>query len=149
MKLDRVLALAHKEWQEVLRDPIYLALAFVMPCLLMLVFGYGITQDVRRIPLRVVDYDQTMASRAYVDRYAHSEYFDFQGYAPDARSARALFSQERARVLIVIPEDFAERLGSGRRVEVQAFVDGSFTTTRPPPSSSRPWSMGASFKEHF
>jgi ABC-2 type transport system permease protein len=132
MSWERVLALAHKEWQEVMRDPVYLALAFVMPTLLMLVFGYGISQDVRKIPLRVVDHDRTAASRAYVDRFAHSEYFDFRGYAADARTAFALFSEQSARVLVVVPEDFAARLGSGRRVAVQTFIDGSFTTTRPP-----------------
>lgn len=132
MNVALVFAIARKERQEILRDPIYLALAFAMPTLLMLVFGYGITQDVRAIPLQVVDYDRTPASRAYIDRFAHSEHFDFRGYAPDERAAGKMFSRGDARVLVVVPENFSEQLEKGRRVAVQTLLDGSFTTTRPP-----------------
>lgn len=128
----RVLALAHKELREVVRDPIYLALAFLLPTLLILVFGYGISQDVRRIPLRAVDYDRSALSRNYIDRFAHSEYFNFEGYAPSERAARELFSSAGTRLVVVVPEDFSQRLESGRSAAIQALVDGSATTTRPP-----------------
>lgn len=132
MNLRRIAALAMKEWREIVRDRIYLSLAFVMPATLMIVFGYGITMDVRNMPVVVVDSDRTAASRIYAERFAHSEYFDFKGVARDERDAQARLSGEGARVVIVVPTGFQRDLMSGRRVEVQTLIDGSFTSTRPP-----------------
>lgn len=132
MNPGRVLALAQKEWREIRRDPTFLSLAFVMPTVLMLVFGHGISQDVKRIPLVVVDYDGTETSRDYALRFAHSEYFDFQGYALRERDASVLLAHARTRVVLVIPERFRERVLHGEKAEVQTLIDGSFTTTRAP-----------------
>ena len=128
----RVAALAMKEWREIVRDRIYLLLAFVMPATLMVVFGYGVSLDVRHMPVVVIDEDRTAASRAYADRFATSEYFDFRGFARDARDARARVSDAEARVVVRVPAGFQEELTSGRTAEVQTLIDGSFTSTRPP-----------------
>lgn len=48
MNAKRVLAVAHKEWREILRDRLFFALAFVVPPALMLIFGYGLSLDAWR-----------------------------------------------------------------------------------------------------
>jgi len=131
MNLRRVATLAHKEWREILRDRLYLALAFVMPILLMFVFSYGISLDVRHSALAVIDHDRTDYSRAYTDRFRTSEYFDFKGEAEGERAIEGLFADGRARVVLVIPGDFQKDLMAGHPVAVQTFIDGSFTSTRP------------------
>lgn len=128
----RVLALAQKEWREIRRDPTFLSLAFLMPTVLMLVFGHGINQDVKHVPLVVVDYDGTETSRDYAERFAHSEYFDFRGYAPRERDATELLAHAAVRAVLIIPERFRERVIHGERAEVQTLIDGSCTTTRVP-----------------
>jgi len=63
MNFRRIVALAHKEWREILRDRLFFTLAFVVPASLMLIFGYGLTLDVEHIPFAVVDQDKTARVR--------------------------------------------------------------------------------------
>ena len=79
MKPGRVLAVANKEWREILRDRIYFMLAFILPPLLMLVFCYGISQDVEHVPFALLDYDHSQMSRDYAHHYIVSRYFDYRG----------------------------------------------------------------------
>ena len=65
MNFVRVLAVAHKEWHEILRDRIYFLLAFILPPLLMLVFCYGISQDVENVPFAVVDRSLSAPARVW------------------------------------------------------------------------------------
>ena len=132
MNVSRILALAQKEWREIVRDRIFLALAFLLPVLLMLVFGNGISTEIERVPLFVVDFDRSQTSRAYADRFAHSEHFDFRGTLGSEREGDALLSRAGAEVVIVIGPDFERDLLAGREVAVQALIDGSFPATRVP-----------------
>ena len=127
MKLGRVAAIAEKEWREIVRDPIVVWLAFVLAPTLMVVLGYGLTQDVERVPLVIVDGDRTASSRDYAQHYIGSRHFDVQGYARHERDADRLLAAGRVRVVLVIPERFEEQLMAGRATEVQALVDGTFT----------------------
>ena len=81
MKLARVRTIAAKEWREILRDRLFFTTAFVVPLLIMLVLGYGLSLDVENIPFAVVDHDRSALSRDYVHRFSDSRYFDFRGYA--------------------------------------------------------------------
>lgn len=134
MKGSRVVALARKEWREIVRDRIFLALAFLLPVLLMIVFGHGISMDIQNVPLVVVDHDRTPTSRAYADRFAHSEHFDFRGLVASEREGEALLSRASVEVMLVIGPDFERDLLAGRTVAVQSVVDGSFPATRVPRS---------------
>ena len=77
--LERVPAIAAKETRELLRDPIYLGLAFVIPMIMILLFGFGLILDVNHLPVVFVDHDASPWSRDYRDRFVHSEYFDLIG----------------------------------------------------------------------
>ncbi len=126
MNVRRVAAVASKEWRETVRDRMFLALAFLIPMLWMLVFGYGMVLDVENIPYAVVDRDQSALSRDYLYRFQQSRYFDFQGTLSDEREAAPLLAASRIRAAIIIPEKFQERLLAGQPVGVQTLVDGTF-----------------------
>lgn len=128
MSLSRMLAIVAKEWQEILRDRLAFALAFVLAPVLMLVFGVGLTQDVEHVPLAVVDEDRTAASREYVAHFTGSRSFDFRGVLASVHDAERRVADGRLRVLIVIPDRFQERLLRGETAEVQVVLDGTFTT---------------------
>lgn len=128
MKVRRVLAVAQKEVREILRDRIYLLLAFAMPALLMIVFGYGMSQDVEHIGLAVLDEDGTAMSRDYAQRFIQSRYFDYQGRLRSTREVERALANGRIKVVLVIPSQFAERLNQGKSAPVQMLLDGSFTT---------------------
>jgi len=128
MKLRRALAVAYKEWREILRDRIYLLLAFLMPAMLMIVFGYGMSQDVENVALAVLDEDGTSLSRDYAQRYIESRHFAYRGHLRAAREADRLLADGQVKVIVIIPQHFAERLMEGQVASVQTLVDGSFTT---------------------
>jgi ABC-2 type transport system permease protein len=128
MKLRRVLAVAYKEWREILRDRVYLLLAFLMPAMLMIVFGYGMSQDVENVALAVLDEDGTAMSRDYAQRYIESRHFAYRGHLRMAREADRLLADGRVKVILIIPQHFAERLMEGQVASVQTLIDGSFTT---------------------
>lgn len=127
MKLRRALVVAHKEAREIVRDRFYLALAFLLPVVLMLVFGYGMTQEVQNVPFAIVDHDRSAMSRDYAHRFIDSRYFDFKGYSDSVRAAEPLLLEGHVRAVIVLPEHFQERLTRGLAVDIQTLLDGTFT----------------------
>ena len=122
----RVIAIAHKEAREFLRDPIYLGLAFIAPVVLMLLFGYGLTMDVKHLPIVFLDHDRTTYSRDYMDSFLHSEYFSPLGLAPDRKAADKLLRSGQARLVIDIPPDFSRLISKQKPVQLGVTVDGSF-----------------------
>jgi ABC-2 type transport system permease protein/ribosome-dependent ATPase len=124
----RVLAVAQKEVREILRDRIYLLLAFAMPAMLMIVFGYGMSQDVEHVGLAVLDEDGTAMSRDYAQRFIESRYFDYRGRLRSTRDVGQALANGRIKVVLVIPNQFAQHLTQGKSVPVQMLLDGSFTT---------------------
>ena len=125
----RVAAIARKEWREIVRDRVFVMLAFLLPVVLMFVLGYGLTQDVENMPLAIVDYDRTAASRDYAQHFIGSRYFRFAGYVNGVQEAERLMASGRVRAVVVIGERFERQLGEGRRVAVQTLVDGTFVNS--------------------
>ncbi|HET7909143.1 MAG TPA: ABC transporter permease [Nitrospira sp.] len=126
MNFRRIAVVAVKEWRETIRDRMFVLLAFLLPISWMLVFGYGLVQDVEHIPFGVVDRDHSSTSRDYVYRFVESRYFDFRGYLPSEKAADVLLQNGKIRVAIIVPEKFEERLVEGRPVGVQTLIDGTF-----------------------
>ena len=126
MNLQRIATVASKEWRETIRDRMFVLLAFLLPILWMLVFGYGLVQDVENIPFAVVDRDHSALSRDYLYRFFGSRYFNFQGYISSENEAGALLQSGRIRVAIIVPEKFEERLLRGQSVGIQTLIDGTF-----------------------
>ena len=126
MNIKRIVAVASKEWMEVVRDRLFFALAFIVPTVLMLLFGFGLSFDVENLPLAIVDRDHSALSRDYAYRFINSRYFDFQGYSRDERQLDPLLSDNQLRLFIVIPEHFQKNLLAGRPVSIQTHIDGTY-----------------------
>lgn len=126
MSLKRVATVASKEWREMVRDRMFVLLAFLLPVLWLLVFGYGLVLDVEEIPLVVVDRDHSSLSRDYLYRFITSRYFDFKGSPADETEIDRWLESGKARAVVVVPEKFEERLLAGQPVAVQTLIDGTF-----------------------
>lgn len=124
--LERVPAIAKKEMRELLRDPIYLGLAFVIPMIMILLFGFGLILDIKHLPVAFVDHDGSPWSRDYRDRFVHSEYFDLVGVLDRRSQAEEWLRTGRARVIVDLPPDFGRDLARGRPTAIGVTVDGSF-----------------------
>jgi ABC-2 type transport system permease protein len=125
----RLLAIARKETLQLRRDRRSLALAFALPALLVLFFGYAISWDVRDIRLAVLDGDGGSRARAAVAALEASG--DFQVVARPASQAEAesLLAAARVRGVLIIPPGFSRDLAAGRRAPVQLLLDGSDANT--------------------
>lgn len=124
--LNRAGAIMMKETRELVRDPVYLALALLVPVLVTYIIGAGMSLDVKNIPLAVYDRDRSAVSREYISSFTNSEYFHLLGFVDNAEQAEEWIAKGEARLVIEIPERFAERLAANQPVSVRVSVDGSF-----------------------
>jgi len=125
----RLAALIRKEFIHIRRDPRSLAMAFLMPLILLVLFGYAITMDIGNLNAVVYDQDRSAASRAYVERFPASGYFTVVGAAQDYREARRALDRGSAHVAIVIPQHFARDIEQRRTAQVQVLADGTDANT--------------------
>lgn len=120
----RVRALADKEVRHILRDPRSLYLGLGMPVVLLVLMGAGMSFDVDRIPLAVVDRDHTAASRELVRTFTADDTFRLVGEVHDEEAIEAMFRASKATAGIVIPAGLSRDLDRGEQVRVQILLDG-------------------------
>lgn len=118
-----------KELREIRRDPITVTVAVVLPLLMLYLFGAAISLDVKDAALAVYDQDNSAASRALIDKFPRSGYFRRVHDIASEREIAATLDGGRARLVLVVPPDFSERLARGETATVQALADGSFSAT--------------------
>lgn len=127
MKWSRIKTISTKEWLEIWRDKLYLAMAFLIPVIMMVVLGFGMSMDVEKIPFVAIDYDRTEQSRDYLHNFSDSRYFDYQGMAANEKQAESMMDQNKIRFILIISPGFQEKLQAGRKVQSQSLIDGLFT----------------------
>lgn len=125
----RLRALIQKEFIHIIRDPRSLAMAFLMPLILLVLFGYAITMDIKLLNLAVYDQDKSAASRAYLDGYRASGYFNIVAVVDSYTQAREQLDQGSVHLALVIPRNFARELDLGRTALAQLLADGSDANT--------------------
>ncbi len=125
----RLLAVARKEVLQLRRDTRSLVLAFLLPVLLLVLFGYAITWDVNDVPTAVLDQDRSSRSRELVDAFRASGYFTVTERLERPAEIDRLLDRSAVRLALVIPPDFAADLDAGRPAKLQALVDGSDANT--------------------
>lgn len=125
----RLVAVARKEILQLRRDTRSLILAFALPLILLVLFGYAISWDIRDIKTAVLDQDATRRSRELLDALRSSGYFDLTAHIQRPGEIAPLMDRGRIQAVLVIPVDFAKHLDAGQSAEVQAIVDGSDANT--------------------
>lgn len=127
--LVRIGAIAGKEWLQIRRDTRSLILSLIAPALLILLFGYALTVDVKNVGMAVYDQDRSTLSRRLLDEFSHTEYLRVHRYITSYREADRLIDSEEIALAIVVPRGFEKRFKAGKSVEVQLIVDGSDSTS--------------------
>ncbi len=125
----RTWAIAQKEVVHIQRDPQILAFALVMPVVLILLFGYAVSFDVERVPLVVVDQDQTISSRQLVDKFTASDTFRVVARRRGPEEVEPLFRSQTAKAAIIIPRGYGRQLRRGEQADAQLLLDGADNTT--------------------
>ena len=129
MNFNRVLAITRKEVVQIRRDPRSLAIVFLMPVMLMVLMGYGISLDQKNVPVCIFDREGSQQSQDLLKHFQVSQYFHIAKVNTDYRSLAAAIDDGHCSLGVVIPNDFSEELRKGGTVDVQGIVDATDDNT--------------------
>ncbi|MEK7786638.1 MAG: ABC transporter permease, partial [Chloroflexota bacterium] len=106
----RLFSLIRKEFIQITRDPRTLALVIIIPVMQLFLLGYAANNDVRNVPLAVLDQDRGPEARALLDAYRAADYFRIAYDVDSEDELRALIDGGKARAGLIIPPDYSRQL---------------------------------------
>ncbi len=118
-----------KEIYQLLRDPRTLFIAFFAPSVLLILLGYGVTTDVKDIPMIVINYDKKPSSNDFIDKFINSNYFRVVEYSLFQSDIDYFLESNLVKLAVVIPPDFSEKIQKREATKVQIILDGSDSST--------------------
>ncbi len=125
MNLINIKAVSRKEFYHLIRDFRSMYLAFIIPLLLILMFGYALSLDVDNVRTVVVDHDRTELSRDFIRKLNASSYFDVIHHLTDTVAAIRYLDQGSTTMAIIIPPRWTEDIKADREAQMQVLLDGS------------------------
>jgi ABC-2 type transport system permease protein len=126
--MTKILAQAQKELTQTFRDRLTLALALVLPLILLVLYGRAISFSLTGIPIIIQDFDQSLRSRQYIETVMATGTYRMVELPAQIKPETALV-KETARTIIVIPSDFERQLERGREAQVQWLIDATDANT--------------------
>jgi len=115
--------MVRKETLQILRDPSSIAIAFVMPVVLLLLFGYGVSLDAKHIPIAFVIEQPDAASTSFSAAFHQSEYFSPQGFGSIQEAEQAL-AERLVDGIVWLRSDFERRLFTRGAAPVGVILNG-------------------------
>ncbi|MCK9196296.1 MAG: ABC transporter permease [Syntrophales bacterium] len=125
MNLRKIVAITRKEFYHLIRDYRSLYLAFAIPLILILLFGYALSLDVENVKTVIVDYDGTKQSRDLVRRLDASPYFQVVAHLKNSAEAADWLDHGWTTLALVIPPDWTKNIQADREAPLQVLLDGS------------------------
>ena len=122
-RLQRIAALVRKEARQMVRDPSSIAIGVVLPLVLILLFGYGLSLDVTHVPVAVVLEDPSPEATELAASFQLSPYFDAELLTSMARAQQHMLAREVDAIVRIRP-DFTRQLALGN-AQVQMLVHGT------------------------
>ena len=129
MNIRRVFAMAYKEALQIWRDPRSLAIALLMPLMQMTLLGYGVSLDIKHVPLCVFDQQNNQQSRGIVERFVSSGWFSISHTLTRQAGIRHAMDRGECIAALVIPANFSRKLATTGSVGVQALFDATDVNT--------------------
>lgn len=125
--LRRLLALVRKETRQMLRDRTCLAVGLLLPVLLIFLFGYGMSFDVKHAPIAVVMEDNSLQARSVMQGFNGSSWIA-PVWTTGMVEAETLMKSREVAAIVRVPSDFSARLAAGDAA-VQLLLNGVETNT--------------------
>ncbi|MHB9155730.1 MAG: ABC transporter permease [Endomicrobiales bacterium] len=126
----RMIPVMRKETLHIVRDARSLAIVVLAPVVMLFLYGYAITFDIRKVDLGVVDNDRSALSRSLVEKFTSSGYFEVrQASRDDLRKNITAMRVDKVKLILVIPGYFSRDIKRNREVAVQVLADGSDANT--------------------
>jgi ABC-2 type transport system permease protein len=124
--LRRLISLTRKETRQLIRDKSNLAVGFLLPIVLILLFGYGVSFDLSTARVAVVQEQHTTQSHQVLTALQGSRYLSVQEY-PSLVAAQAALQKDETDAIVRIPSDYAESAASGNGT-LQVLLNGAVTS---------------------
>ncbi len=121
----RILPLMRKEFIHIRRDPRSLLILFLMPLLMMFIFGYAINMDLKHIRLGICDLSRTPASRDMIEALKASPYFDVVVRYDNPGRTEKLFKKRLVRAVVIFDTDFERALERSAVTPLGVIADGT------------------------
>ncbi len=119
----RLRGLMRKELYQILRDPSSIAIAFLLPVFLLLIFGYGVSLDAEHVPIAVVVERPDATTASFTSGFQNSAYFRPVFFYHLAEAEGALRSR-RVSAIVHLRSDFSRQFRQGTQAPIQVIVDG-------------------------
>jgi len=125
MKIKTIKAYLKKEIIELIRTKMII-MPYVMPLLIIILFGYGIKMQVTGVRVLIIDNDNSQISRQLISKFEHSKYFN--AHLTNISENKALREIKKANydAILIIPSSFEKNLYKGIKMDIGVFIDGSF-----------------------
>lgn len=121
----RMATVTKKEFIHIRRDRPSLVISFMMPIMMLMIFGFAVNTDVNNVDLAVYDASRTTLSRDLIGSFSNSYYFTRYASVDSIVEVEELISNGKVKVGLIIPDDFAKSLKRNEASQVQVLVDGS------------------------
>lgn len=119
----RLRGLMRKEFLQILRDPSSIAIAFLMPVVLLLLFGYGVSLDAEHVPVVLAVEQPSLDTARFTGGFVGSHYFSPKWELHIETAVQSLLKHE-VNGIVYLREDFARSLGRGDGGAIQVLVNG-------------------------
>jgi ABC-2 type transport system permease protein len=129
MDLKRTLAISRKEFIHIRRDPISLLQVILLPVVLLLLYGYALTFDIKNVTIAVYDQERSQLSEDFINQFRGTDYFRIEKYTNDYGELKNLIISRRVQVGLMLPFDFSRQYQTGQTAKGQALVDGTDSNT--------------------
>ena len=126
--LRRLRGLLRKEFLQIWRDPSSLAIAFLLPAVLLFLFGYGVSLDASNVPLALVVQRPSALAASFAGAFEQSPYFRPRRFLTIQEAEQAMTNRE-VQGVVWLPSDFDRRAVSGGNSPIGLFVNGVDTNT--------------------
>ncbi len=127
--MNRLWTIMRKEIYHIWRDPRTLAMILLLPAVLLVLLGYGISGESRDTSMAIVDFSKSDASRDYINRFTASDDFEVVYDVLSEAELIDLIDRDLIDVGILIPENFGRKLMTGEQAIAQIYIDGSMNPT--------------------
>lgn len=121
-------AFIKKEFKQIVRDLSSILIAFILPLILLFLFGFGINFDTNTVKIGIVDEDYTKISREIVQSFLNTRYLDCSFYKTTNEATSAL-SGGKIRGYAVIPVNFTKEYKKKNKPAIQIITDGTEPNT--------------------
>ena len=127
--MNRLWTIMRKEIFHIWRDPRTLAMIVVLPAMLLILLGFGISFEQHSVKMAVADFSKTDSSRNFIEQFTASKDFVYAYDVSNEDALIDLINRDLVDVGILIPENYDRDLLSGTQAKIPIYIDGSMQPT--------------------